>query len=51
VFCRLADGQPVIVRQAADEPVPAEEAPTRLTVEKVELVHLFDPATEQRIEG
>jgi multiple sugar transport system ATP-binding protein len=51
VFCRLADGQPVIVRQPADVPVPEEEAPTRLTVEKVELVHLFDPATEQRIEG
>ena len=51
VFCRLADGQPLIVRQPADVPVPAEEAPTRLTVEKMELVHLFDPATEQRIEG
>ena len=51
VFCRLTDGQPLIVRQAADEPLPAEEAPTRLTVEKVELVHLFDPETERRIEG
>ncbi|MGH8982622.1 MAG: ABC transporter ATP-binding protein [Acidimicrobiia bacterium] len=51
VFCRLTDGQPVIVRQPSDEPAPAEEAPARLTVERVELVHLFDPATEQRIEG
>jgi multiple sugar transport system ATP-binding protein len=51
VFCRLSDGQPVIVRQPSDEPAPAEEAPTRLTVQKVELVHLFDPATEQRIEA
>jgi multiple sugar transport system ATP-binding protein len=51
VFCRLTDGQPVIVRQPSDEPAPAEQAPTRLTVEKVELVHLFDPTTELRIEG
>jgi multiple sugar transport system ATP-binding protein len=51
VFCRLSDGQPVIVRQPSDEPAPAEEAPTRLTVQKVELVHLFDPTTEQRIEA
>jgi multiple sugar transport system ATP-binding protein len=51
VFCRLADGQPVIVRQPADEPPPAEQTPTRLSVEKPELVHLFDPATEQRIEA
>jgi ABC-type sugar transport system ATPase subunit len=51
VFCRLTDGQPVIVRQPADEPAPAEQAPTRLSVEKTELVHLFDPVTEQRIES
>ncbi|MGH9030936.1 MAG: ABC transporter ATP-binding protein [Acidimicrobiia bacterium] len=51
VFCRLRDGQPLIVRQPSDVPAPVEEAPTRLTVEKMELVHLFDPATEARIEG
>ncbi|HEX6312345.1 MAG TPA: ABC transporter ATP-binding protein [Acidimicrobiia bacterium] len=51
VFCRLADGQPVIVRQPADEPPPPEQAPARLTVEKVEMVHLFDPNTELRIDG
>ncbi|MGH9014148.1 MAG: ABC transporter ATP-binding protein [Acidimicrobiia bacterium] len=49
VFCRLADGQPVIVRQPASAPPPAEQARMKLTFDDAHL-HLFDPATERRVE-
>ncbi|MFO7591816.1 MAG: ABC transporter ATP-binding protein [Acidimicrobiia bacterium] len=49
VICRLDDGQMVIVRQAAHVVPPAEGEPVRLTTEP-DTIHLFDAATEQRIE-
>lgn len=48
IFCRLADSQPLIVRQAASDAAPPEETTMRLTVDDAGL-HLFDPTTEQRI--
>jgi multiple sugar transport system ATP-binding protein len=50
VFCRLTDGQPVIVRQAAADPAPAEQSGACLTFDDANL-HLFDPTTERRVEG
>ena len=49
LVCRLDDGQMVIVRQAADEPSPLEGEIVRLTAEPGQ-IHLFDAATEQRVE-
>ncbi len=48
VFCRLADDQPLIVRQPTGRPPPAEETKMRLAVDDVGL-HVFDPKTEGRI--
>ena len=48
VFCRLSDGQPVIVRQQASESPPPEESEACLTVDDTHL-HLFDPTTERRV--
>jgi len=49
VICRLADGQMVIVRQAAHVVPPTEGEQVRLTTEPGS-IHLFDAATERRIE-
>jgi multiple sugar transport system ATP-binding protein len=49
VICRLADGQMVIVRQAAHVVPPTEGEQVRLTTEP-DSIHLFDAATERRIE-
>jgi multiple sugar transport system ATP-binding protein len=49
VFCRLADGQPLIVRQPAGGPAPEDASAARLTFDEDRL-HLFDPATERRVE-
>jgi multiple sugar transport system ATP-binding protein len=48
VFCRLADDQPLIVRQPASEAAPGEETKMRLAIDDVGL-HVFDPKTEERI--
>jgi len=48
VFCRLADQQPLIVRQPASEPPPAEETKMRLALDDAGL-HVFDPKTGERI--
>ncbi len=48
VFCRLADEQPLIVRQPASEAAPAEETKMRLALDDAGL-HVFDPKTEERI--
>ena len=48
IFCRLADEQPLIVRQPASEPPPAEETKMRLALDDAGL-HVFDPTTEERI--
>jgi hypothetical protein len=39
----------VIVRQPASAPPPAEQARMKLTFDDAHL-HLFDPATERRVE-
>ena len=50
VICRLDDGSLVIVRQEASEAPPVEG--TRITVmTDPERLHLFDPVTEQRVDG
>jgi ABC-type sugar transport system ATPase subunit len=51
IVCRLEDGQMVIVRQPARGagPAPDLDAQLRLTADPEQL-HLFDPATEQRVE-
>jgi ABC-type sugar transport system ATPase subunit len=49
VVCRLEDGQMVIVRQASDEPAPAEGEVVALTTDPAHL-HLFDAASGLRIE-
>jgi multiple sugar transport system ATP-binding protein len=49
LVCRLDDGQMVIVRQAADEAPPREGDTIRLTAEPGQ-VHLFDAATERRVD-
>jgi multiple sugar transport system ATP-binding protein len=49
VVCRVGDEPLVIVRQAADEPRPAEGASVRLRAD-VEGVHLFDAVTGVRLE-
>jgi multiple sugar transport system ATP-binding protein len=49
VACRLDDGQLVIVRQRAQADVPAPEEKVHL-VAAPEVLHLFDPATGNRIE-
>ena len=49
VICRLADGQMVIIRQPSDESPPGEGSMVRLAASP-EHVHLFDAATEQRVE-
>ncbi|HZP28204.1 MAG TPA: ABC transporter ATP-binding protein [Acidimicrobiia bacterium] len=48
VVCRLDDGQLVIVRQGAHEPVPGEMAGVRLVVDAV---HVFDPTSGARVGG
>ncbi len=49
VFCRLTDGQPLIVRQPAAVAAPAEQTGARLTFDDANL-HLFDPTTQRRVE-
>ena len=49
VICRLDDSQMVIVRQASDQPAPGEGSMVRLATEPQHL-HVFDAATEQRVE-
>jgi multiple sugar transport system ATP-binding protein len=50
VVCRIGDEPLVIVRQAADEPRPAEGSSVRLRAD-VEGIHLFDAATGIRLEA
>jgi multiple sugar transport system ATP-binding protein len=50
VICRLDDGSLVIVRQEASERPPVEGARIGVTTDPEQL-HLFDPATEQRVAG
>ncbi|MFM7060843.1 MAG: ABC transporter ATP-binding protein [Actinomycetes bacterium] len=49
VVCRIGDEPLVIVRQAADEPRPAEGSALRLRA-AVDGIHLFDAATGARLE-
>ncbi len=48
VICDLADGQPIVVRLPAEETPPTVASTARLTT-RAEHLHLFDPATKQRI--
>lgn len=50
VICRLDDSGLVIVRQEASEPPPVEGVRVGVTTEPEQL-HLFDPATEQRVDA
>ena len=50
IVCRLADDQMVIVRQAADEPRPAEGEAVRLRADAAG-IHLFDAVTGVRLEA
>jgi ABC-type sugar transport system ATPase subunit len=50
VICRLDDGSLVIVRQEASEAPPVEGVRVGVTTDPEQL-HLFDPATEQRVDG
>jgi multiple sugar transport system ATP-binding protein len=49
VICRLADGQMVIIRQGADQVPPAAGDTVHLIAEPEQL-HLFDAASERRVE-
>jgi multiple sugar transport system ATP-binding protein len=49
VVCRLADGQLIIVRQAANVSPPAEESEVGLSVDEARL-HVFDAESEERVD-
>jgi multiple sugar transport system ATP-binding protein len=49
VVCRLADGQLIIVRQAANVTPPAEESQVGLAVDEARL-HVFDAESEERVD-
>ena len=50
VICRLVDDQLVIVRQNSHDPAPTEGESAHLIAEPVAL-HVFDPATGERVDG
>jgi len=50
VICRLEDGQLIIVRQAANVPLPVEASEVGLTVDASRL-HVFDAVSEQRVDA
>jgi multiple sugar transport system ATP-binding protein len=50
VVCRLADGQLIIVRQAANVTPPAEESEVGLAVDEARL-HVFDAESEERVDA
>jgi multiple sugar transport system ATP-binding protein len=50
VICRLEDGQMVIVRIPSSQKPPAELSPVKLSASPDNL-HVFDTATEQRVDG
>jgi multiple sugar transport system ATP-binding protein len=50
VVCHLPDRTLVIVRRAADQPVPAVEEAVHLAAEP-QSIHVFDPTTGERLDG
>ncbi|HKF90850.1 MAG TPA: ABC transporter ATP-binding protein [Acidimicrobiia bacterium] len=50
VICRLEDGQLIIVRQAANVPLPVEASEVGLTVDTSRL-HVFDAVSEERVDA
>jgi len=50
LIAHLDDGQVLIVRQSAHEPTPRDGEVVRLGASSTAL-HLFDPATQQRVDG